>query len=356
MESFRSQKKLGKLMKKIYSITFLASFFLLLLFFEIPGICQTQQVSIKQMTWGPDYQVYLKMENDTAYRLEIENLFHANPDDIFNRKTEFVYYPVNFEQSYIDSLLNRPSKEDEFTIDIPNSPKIRKTTLWSVMKESIDGGWVHFINCLLYSLETKQLLIDDPLLTRPESNWKPNPMTQSYKRTRNWKYFFPVEQKYAKKEYRIRKKKNQLGDLASIPKSYIDLMMNTSEREYQNMKKNREMHKVACIDLVKLILGSSYLNESQINIVKSRVMTAITKYNANRMPTVLIFDKYEAAVAMSLEESGYKAEKIIFRNEINLSPEEIYQRTIIIKGIIALINEANKKSFQDKLNSFYKQQ
>jgi hypothetical protein len=318
-------------------------------------IAQQQQTTIKQMSWGPDYQVYLKLENDSSYKLQIEQLFHANPDDIFNRKTEFVYYPVNFEQSYIDSLLYHKSSQADYTVDIPHQPQIRKITLWGVMKESIDGGWVHFINCLLYSFETRQLELTAPLLMRPESKWKPKPMTQTYKRTRKWKYYLPVEQKYAQKEFRIRKKHNQLGDLSSIPQGYIDLMMNTSESGYQELIKKREFHKVACIDLIKLMLGSPYLSEAQINYIKSRVMQAITKYNANRMPTVLVFDKYQAAVAMSLDEQGYKPEKIVFLNEDKLTGEEIFQRTIIIRGIIALINEANKKAFQEHLNNFYKQ-
>ncbi len=321
----------------------------------MPLLAQQQQTTIKQMTWGPDYQVYLKLENDSSCKMQIEKLFHANPDDIFNHKTEFVYYPVNFDQSYIDSLLNHTSPQDDYTVDMPREPQIRKITLWGVMKESIDGGWVHFINCLLYSLETRQLELTAPLLKRPESNWKPKPVTQTYKRTKKWKYYVPVEQKYARKEYRLRKRLNQLGDLSSIPQTYIDLMLNTSESEYQKLLKEHEFSKLARIDLVKLMLGTPYLSEAQIYYIKSRVLQSIAKYNANRMPTVLVFDKYQAAVAMSLDELGYKAEKIVFQNEENLSYEEINQRTIIIKGIIALINEANKKNFQDKLKGTYKQ-
>ena len=331
------------------------SLFLICISCGFPLLAQQQQTTIKQMSWGPDYQVYLKLDNDSSYKYQIEQLFHANPDDIFNRKTEFVYYPVNFEQSYIDSLLYHKSTQGDYTVEMPREPQIRKITLWSVMKESIDGGWVHFINCLLYSLETRQLELNAPLLMRPESKWKPKPMTQTYKRTRKWKFYCPVEQKYAQKEFKIRKKHNQLGDLSSIPQAYIDLMMHTSESEYQQLIQKREFHKVACIDLIKLMLGAPYLSEGQINFIKSRVMQAIAKYNSNRMPTVLVFDKYDAAVAMSMDELGYKAEKIVFLNEDKLSAEEIYQRTIIIRGIIALINEANKKAFQDRLNSFYKQ-
>jgi hypothetical protein len=315
---------------------------------------QQQQTTIKQMSWGPDYQVYMQLNNDTSYNLQIAELFHANPEDIFNRKSEFFYYPVNFEQSYIDSLLMTSGKTEDQTTVIPHTPKIRKITLWGSVGQSVGGGWVHFINCLVYVLETRQLELTSPLLKRPQSSWKPNPMTQSFKRTHKWSYFAPIEQKYAKKEYKIRKKNNQLGDLQSIPQSYIDLMLNTSEKEYQKMLQKHEYLKLARIDLVKLILGSPYLSEVQIDYIKNRVLQAIRNYNAYRMPTVLIFDKYEAAVAMSMDGFGYKAEKIVFREESNLSAEEIRQRTVIINGIIALINESNKKAFQDRLNGLYK--
>ena len=315
---------------------------------------QQQQTTIKQMSWGPDYQVYMQLNNDTTYNLQIAELFHANPEDIFNRKSEFFYYPVNFEQSYIDSLLLISSKSEEQTTVVPHEPKIRKLTLWNSVGQSVGGGWVHFVNCLVYVLETRQLELTAPLLKKPQSNWKPNPMTQSFKRTHKWTYFAPVEQKFAKKEYKIRKKNNQLGDLQSIPQAYIDLMLNTSEKEYKKMQERHEYSKLARIDLVKLILGTPYLSEVQIDYIKSRVLLAIRNYNAYRMPTVLIFDKYDAAVAMSLDGMGYKAEKIVYKDETNLSSEEIKQRTVIINGIIALINESNKKAFQERLNGLYK--
>jgi len=325
-----------------------------ILFIGLPLFSQQQQVMIKQMTWGPDYQVYLQMANDSTYKYHIDELFHANAEEVFNRKTEFVYYPVNFDLSYIDSLLNRASQQ-ELTVTLRKELQIRKLTLWGSMKESIDGGWVHFINCLLYALENRQIEITAPLLKRPETNWKPNPVTETYKRTRKWRYYLPVEQKYAQKEYRIRKEKDQLGDLKSIPQGYIDLMLKTSEGKYKQLIKNREYSKLARIDLVKLILGSSYLGEAQIDYIKSRVMLAVANYNANRMPSVLIFDEYNAAVAMTLNDKGYCANKVVFSDEDKLTVEEIDQRTSIIRGIIALINEANRKSFQNRLNTFYKQ-
>jgi hypothetical protein len=313
---------------------------------------QQQTTTIKQMSWGSDYQVYMQT-NDTAYNLQIEELFHANPEEIFNQPTTFYYYPVNFEQSYIDSLMNL-NGNDEYTVNIQREPKVRKLTLWGVVGQSVGGGWVHFVNCLVYALESRKLELTAPLLKRPESSWKPNPMTESFKRTHKWTYYAPVLQKEAKKEYKIRKKKNQLGDLKSIPQTYIDLMLNTSDKEYIKLLEKRNFSQLARIDLVKLMLGAPYMSETQIDFINSRVMQSIANYNKRRMPTVLIFDKYDAAVAMTLDGLGYKAEKIVYKNEQNLSAEEIRQRTIIINGIIALINEQNSKAFKENLQGIYK--
>lgn len=319
-------------------------------------LSQTEQTYIKQMVWGADYQVYLKLDNDSSYNIAIDQLYHANEEDAFNRKTEFVYYPVNFEQSYIDSILSQTSSSnnDNFTIEIPRKLQIRKVTLWGSVGQVVGGGWAHFVNCLVYALETRQLELTAPLLKRPESNWKPSPITETYRRTHKWAYFVPYEQRFAKKEFRIRKKKDQLGDLNSVPQGYIDLMLNTSEKQYQQYFKEKRYNLLAKIDLVKLMLGTPYMSETQIDYIKSKVLQSISNYNAKRMPTVLIFEKYEAAVAMSLDGLGYKAEKIVFKDQENLSDEEIRQRTLIIKGLIVLINEANNKAFKERLNGLYK--
>lgn len=330
-----------------------AAFFIFLIIF-LSAFSQQQTINIRQMTWGADYQVYLQLDNDSSYSYEISQLIHADPDEAFNRKTEFIFYPVNFEQSYIDSLLSISNAAEDFTAEKPHSPQIRKVTLWGSVGQSIGGGWAHFINCLIFALETRQLELTAPLLKRPESNWKPKPVTDTWKRTHKWQYFTPVEMKYAQKEYRARKRNNQLGDLQSIPQSFIDLMLNTTEREYQKMLKNKNFKQVAKIDLVKLMLGSPYLSETQIDYIKSRVLQSVANYNAKHMPSVLIFDKYEAAVAISLDGLGYKAKKIVFRDQNSLSPMEIMQRTNVIQGVIALINVANAEAFKDRLNGLYK--
>jgi len=71
-------------------------------------------------------------------------------------------------------------------------------------------------------------------MVRPKTGWKPKPVTDSYKRTKDWKYYIPVEQKLAQKEYKIRLSKGELGDLKSLPQSYIDLLLNTSQKNMTN--------------------------------------------------------------------------------------------------------------------------
>ena len=62
---------------------------------------------IKQMKWGLDYQVYLRLNNDSAYALNIESLFHVLPKDNQFQKPEFTYYPVRFDSTYIEKLRER---------------------------------------------------------------------------------------------------------------------------------------------------------------------------------------------------------------------------------------------------------
>lgn len=316
---------------------------------------QQQTTHIKQMTWGTDYQVYMKLSNDSSYALAIDELFHAAPAEVLNKRTEFVYYPVNFDMAYITDLLTKiPEGAEEFSFDYQREPQIRKTTLYGQLSQTIGGGWVHFTNTLMLALETRQLELTAPLLERPISTWKPKPVTNSWKRTHKWKYYVPVTQKQAKKEYKKREKLQQLGDLKSVPQSYIQLFLATSDKEYNNMLLKRQFKKLSQIDLIKVLLGSGYMGEPQIAYIKSRVLQAIRNYNADRKPTVLIFDEYQAAVAMTLADDGYKAERIVYRDQESLTGEEVAQRSLIINGFIALINESNKKAFKDRLTEYYK--
>ncbi len=312
---------------------------------------QTQTVNVTQLIWGPDFQIYLKLDNDSTYQYDFDQLIHANPDEAFNRNTSFIYYPVTFDPDYIDSLLSIKNARSEYTVNT-NSTK-RKVTLWNAISDEIGGGWIHFINCLLYALETRQLVLESPLLERPKSNWKPKPVTDTWKRTHKWKYYVPIEHSNAVKEFKIRKKHKQLTDIESLPKNYVTLFLKTNDKQYKKLLKKGDFRSAAKIDLIKLFLGSPYLGEAQIEYIKSKVLQAIYNYNAQHKPSVLIFDKYDAAVAVTLDGLGYKAKKIVFRDQESLSPEQIIQRTNIVLGLIELINVANNEAFKKHMNLLY---
>jgi hypothetical protein len=309
-------------------------------------------IDIKQMKWGLDYQIYLKLNNDSSYSLPIENLFHVLPKDNQFQKPEFTYFPVRFDSAYIEKLRERYPTEQDFSFDLTITEKDPKT-LWSSLSSSLEGGWVHFVNCMVYSLETQELDLRSTIMTRPVSDWKPKPMTETYKRTVGWKYYLPMTMKEAQKEYKLRKKEGRLEDLASVPPQWIDIFLHTNDRMYELDRQAHDFRRVAKVDAIKILLGAKYLSTPQLNYMKSCVLKAVTNYKLRQMPTVLIFDEYEAAISLSLDETGYTMENIIFKNEEDLTEEEISQRKAIINDYITLINLENKYQFQKRLKSTY---
>lgn len=317
---------------------------------------QEELNEIKSMRWGMDYNIYLEMSNDSNYVLDINDLFHSGTVEKNYKEKKYTYYPVVLGESFLKQLQERNIEFDTLGYDtkVPSANKTHRT-LWSALHHSIGGGWIHFQNCLLYSLETRQLLLTAPLLTRPDTKWRPRPATESYKRTKKWDYYVPVNQKHAIKEYELRKKENELGDLVHIPEDYIQLFLNTGKRDYQDMIEQREYNKVAKIDLVKLILGAKYLGIPQINYIRSMVLNAMLRYTASQqLPSIIIFDDLEAAAAMTLNENGYAVEKIVFKNQGQLTGPEKKEKEKTLKNIIAGINEVNKRLFEQKLEKYYK--
>jgi hypothetical protein len=329
------------------------SFFLslLLMKFILSGAQPDSPYKIKQLKWGLDYQVYMQLTNDSSLQIPLENLFHSQPLDNVSGKPDFTYYPVNFDSSFISEMKQKYANTD-FTIDVPLVEK-DPITLFASLNKSIGGGWIHFINCTLYALETRELDLKSPLLKRPVSRWKPQPKTESYKRTHHWKYYFPVRQKEAQREYFLRKKDNKLNDLTSVPKEFIDLFLHTNQHQYNKMIRKKQYHQTAKIDLIKIMLGSNYIGTPQISYIKSRVLKSVTKYNLRQMPTVLIFDEYQAAVSLTLSESGYIVDHVVFKNEDSLSADEVMQRQEFIGKMIDKINGDNKIAFQKKLKDYY---
>lgn len=306
-----------------------------------------QSQGITKMQWDKDFQIHITLANDSNYILDIKELHHTNVAD--DGSTSFTYIPTRLENEFVQKL-----KQTEVDTNL-SQKEIEETnkTLWSALHQTIGGGWVHFVNCLLYSLETGYLDITSPLMKRPESKWKPNPMTESYKRTKKWEYYIPVDQKLAIKEYTIKKKNNELGHLNDIPKEFIDLLLNTSQKQYDQLSQIHKSRAKSRIDLVKILVGANYLGEVQIKYIKSMVLKSMVDYANNQLPSVIIFDNFNAAVAMGLNEAGYQIDKIIFLDERFISMETRLERINKINSIVAQINEVNKQVFQQKLKNYY---
>lgn len=297
------------------------------------------QAQIAEMKWELDYEIYMEMANDSNYTYDIREAFHVT-DTKTDFTSDFVFYPV--------------SPGSDFASEVPDvSITMMHKTLWSALSAKVGGGWIHFANCIAYALETQKLDLTSPLMKRPESNWKPSPMTESYKRTKSWEYYVPVNQKLAQKEYKAKQAEGSLGDLASLPAAYVELFLNTSEKDYQKLRAEGNKKEVAKIDLVKLLLGSNYLGEAQINYVSNMVLESVKSYSTNMLPSVIIFDEYNAAALMSLNAEGYQIENIVFKGAENLRSETIEQRTQEIQEIIAKINAYNQNSFKQRLGSYY---
>lgn len=309
-------------------------------------------IEIADMKWGADFNIHIKFSNDSTSIYDVQALHHSSSKNNLSQSAA-TYYPVNLDTEFINSLKDR--KIESFVEDtvIKQNKNANRQTLWSAIHYNIGGGWIHFINCLVYAFESNSLSLTSPIMQRPESNWKPNPITESYKRTKKWKYYAPVSQKLAIKEYKIKEKQKDLGDIPMLPAQFNELFINTTDKNYKKLVANNKLHEKAIIDMVKLLVGANYLGQEQINYIASSIRSSILKYNTNNLPPVIIFDDFEAAVAMSLNKDGYKIDKVVFNNEAELTEDEIIQRKERMHGIVKSINEINKKVFEKRLKNYY---
>jgi hypothetical protein len=321
--------------------------------FALKAQTTNQLPYIKDMQWGLDYQIHLTLFNDSSYTIKVDDMIHSSSISSDTTRNEFVYYPVMLARDFVDKL--KDVKNLDTSALAANAAPGKAVTLWSALHNSIGGGWVHFVNCLLYSLETRYLSLTAPLMERPKTSWRPHPMTEKYKRSRKWKYYVPVGQKQAQKEYKRDVKENQLYDLHDVPADFIKLFLATSQKDYEKMIASRDNEKLARIDLVKLLLGSGYLGEPQITFIRTMVQKAILQYSYNQLPTVIVFDDLDAAVVMSLNEAGYKLEKIVFRNANELSDSDKQQRRQKIERTILAINKVNQMVFEQRLKKHFMQ-
>lgn len=326
---------------------------LLLMFVCIFVNAQNLQPTISEMKWGVDYNLHVKLSNDTNYVMDVRGLYHTGKN-IFIDSTDqsATYYPVTLDDEFIKYIKNKKLEgEDLQKQDTTDNSQAK--TLWSALHSTLGGSYIHFVNCLIYTLESQGLYLTEPVMRRPSTEWKPNPMTESYKRTRKWEFFFPYNQKLAQKEYKLRKSENDLKDLQGVPASFIELFLNTSQRKYEKLRVEQKKRMVAQIDLVRLLLGAKYLGQTQIQYIRSKVHSAVLKYNINSLPSVIIFDDYNAAVSMTLSAAGYKIGYVVFRDQDSMSKEEGQLRIQKIESLIKSVNEANERVFKKRLERYY---
>ncbi len=310
-----------------------------------------EQPSIKKMKWGSNLKINLQLSNDSSYILDVNQLPHSD-SKYGETRNEYTYYQTRLSENFVEQLKNMKIKEELKTDSgrvVPSTDK----TLWSALHNSIGGGWAHFMNCLLYALEKNYLQLTAPLMERPETNWKPSPVTESYRRTKKWDYYAPVNQRYAQKEYKIRKNHGSLNRLKDLPEDFIQLFEETGNWKYRRMKKKDEKKKLAKIDLVKLLLGANYLGKTQIQYIKTMVLKAVNDYSKDQLPSIIIFDNFNAAVAMSLNEKGYEVDHIVFSDAKKISEVTKKERRNQIMAIVDNINNVNKKIFQKRLENYY---
>ncbi|MGM0496945.1 MAG: hypothetical protein ACQESJ_03445 [Bacteroidota bacterium] len=303
------------------------------------------------MEWGSNLKIDLELSNDSSYILDVDQLPHSDKD-FGERLRRYTYYPATLSEDFIEQLKEIKIEEDKDTSMVQSFDK----TLWSALHDFIGGEWPHFMNTILYAIEKGYLDLEAPLMKRPDTNWKPDPKTESYKRTRKWDYYVPVNQRHAHNEYELRKENDNLGGLKYVPESFIDLFLDAGNWKYSRMQKKDDKEterRLAKIDMVKLLLGSRYLGTPQIQYIKSGVLKAMNDYSKEELPSIIIFDNFNAAVAMSLNESGYKIDKVIFKDVDEISEEVKTERKDKIEAIVDNINEVNKEIFKKRLKKYY---
>lgn len=325
--------------------------FLSLLLLNSQGLW-AQSRQIRSMTWNKEYQLQVQLADDSTYVMDVRGLYHQgawSPEQEQVKGTTF--FPVNFDPEFIAYLKSHP-----LTGAAPDSAKhtaSSNATLWSALNAHIGGGYVHLINCLIYALENGTIHLQSPIMLRPVTKWKPSPMTLTYKRTHKWTYYVPSTQREAKKEYKLRKKEEALQDLQGIPERFVELFLETSEREYRKLREDNQVSKVAQIDLVRLLLGAKYLGENQIAYIGDGVKQAVAQYSAHNLPSVIIFDDFNAAVAMRLDQQGYQVDYIVFQSQEAISDQELQKRRNKILTLVNNINAANTALFQRRLSQYY---
>ncbi len=313
---------------------------------------QIKAPSISEMRWSSDYNLHIRLSNDTNYVMDVRALHHAGRTITDTSRQSTTYYPVNLDEEFVAYLKQRKLQQAAAAAS-DTSRRETPQTLWSALHKTVGGGYIHFINCLMYSLESQQLNLSDPIMLRPITKWKPKPMTATYKRTQKWTHYIPFDQKTAHKEYKQRARENDLRDLQGIPEHFIDRFLGTSQKDFDKLVSEGKRSFVAQINIVRLLLGAKYLGASQISFIRDKVENALALYSLSNLPSIIIFDDYNAAVAMSLDKLGYRIDYVVFRDQERLSPEEQKLRIEKVEALVEAVNEANEAVFRKRLSGYY---
>ncbi|MFA5646711.1 MAG: hypothetical protein WC951_00255 [Bacteroidales bacterium] len=324
-----------------------------LLLCSMVSMGQQKMPSISELRWGRDYNLHVKLSNDTNYVMDVRALYHTDEFSFDSESESATFYPVSLDEDFINHLKTRKLEIEEQSLSDSAVSKQQPSTLWSALHGTLGGGYVHFVNCLVYAIESQHLSLSDPIMIRPQSKWKPKPVTQSYKRTKKWSNYIPYDQNLAQREYKLRKRENDMKDLQGVPSKFLNLFLETSQKDYEMLASQGKRMQIAQIDLVRLLLGTKYLGISQIEYIQQRVTSSILLYSKSNLPSIIIFDDYKAAVAMTLDRSGYKIDYVVFQDQDVISSQEYEQRFTKIEAFIATINEANDKVFRRRLSTYY---
>lgn len=330
---------------------FLVSFLFVVLL--TTSIAQGQNLDIRGMSWGSDFNLHVSLSNDSSYVMDVRGLYHESgkrTNPFLTQST--TYFPVSLDRDFVTYLREHPIDTAYVAQDstVLVAPYL---TLWSALHQKLGGGYPHLINCIVYALEGGNLHLQDTALRRPITSWKPDPPTDTYQRTKEWRYYAPTDQKTAHKEYKLRKKEDALQDLQGVPEKFVQLFLNTSDRGYKTFAQQQKIYELAQIDLVRMMLGAKYLGEKQIRHISQCVREAVAKYSAKSLPSVIVFDDYKAAVAMALDSTGYRVDYVVFQEQNKLSDEEVKQREASIRMLVHNINLANEKLFRERLSRYY---
>lgn len=314
------------------------------------GQAMMNRPAIREMRWSGNYELYLFLSDDSTIVLNTKDLPHIQvllPD---SRQEQLTLLPAGLDNGYVHFLQKQAGAAAVADTARKSS---RLVTLWGSLHESLGGGYVHFIHCLQYALETGYLDLKSPLMKRPETHWRPRPATETWKRTRKWKYYTPDNQKNAIREYKLQLREGKAEVLAGIPEEMISFFLTTSDREYAKLEQRKNYRKKAEIDLIRLLLGSAYLGDVQISYIRTMVMKAVTQFSVFRLPAIILMDEYNAAVAMSLDERGYRVEQIVFSDDAFLDSETRLRRIQAINTFTAGINQRNNQLFENKLKQYF---